>query len=76
MIVKLKYIGSDSWSRPVYEDEDGRLWKDVDPRKHREPDLCTSMYNALEGEPDTNMCYIDKYKDAEIVFLDGRITWW
>lgn len=30
-IITLKYLGQDSWSRPVYKDESGRIWKDVDP---------------------------------------------
>lgn len=25
----LELIGIDSWDRPVYRDQDGRLWKDI-----------------------------------------------
>ena len=75
MEVKLTYTGMDNWDRPVYEDEKGRLWKDVDPRRDMQPDLCTSMNNEFYGEPDTNMCYMDKYKDAKLVFCPKRITW-
>lgn len=75
MKVKLTYKGMDSWSRPVYEDENGMLWKDVDPRKDREPDLCTSVNNKLEGEPDTNICYIKNYENAELTFIPERVTW-
>ena len=75
MKIKLTYKGMDSWSRPVYKDENGTLWKDVDPRKDRNPDLCTSMYNAFDGEPDTNMKYIKKYEDAELIFIPERVTW-
>lgn len=75
MKVKLTYKGMDSWSRPVYEDEDGTLWKDVDQRKNREPDLCTSVNNAFDGEPDTNMYYIQKYEGAELEFIPERMTW-
>ena len=28
---KLTYIGRDEWSRPLYRDENGRIWVDVDP---------------------------------------------
>ena len=75
MKIKLVFKGMDSWDRPVYEDENGKLWKDVDPRKNREPDLCTSQNNEFEGEPSTNMCYIKAYENAEIEFIPKRITW-
>lgn len=75
MKIKLIYKGMDSWSRPVYEDEHGTLWKDVDPRKDREPDLCTSVNNDFDGEPDTNMYYIQRYENAELEFIPERITW-
>ena len=29
--IYLKYKGRDSWDRPVYQDESGKLWKDVEP---------------------------------------------
>lgn len=75
MKIKLTFKGMDYWDRPVYEDENGRLWKDVDTRKNREPDLCTSQNNEFEGEPSTNMCYIEKYNNVEIEFIPERITW-
>lgn len=28
----LKYLGSDSWDRLVYEDDNGVPWKDIGPR--------------------------------------------
>ena len=28
-IVTLKPIGTDPWSRPIYKDTEGNLWKDV-----------------------------------------------
>lgn len=75
MKVKLTYKGMDSWDRPVYEDERGILWKDVNPRKARDPDLCTSANNEFDGEPDTGMCYMKKYENVELVFVPERITW-
>ena len=41
--VSMKYLGMDSWSRPVYQDENGKLWKDTDPRAH----VPASLYSAL-----------------------------
>ena len=75
MKMTLIYIGMDSCDRPVYKDENGRLWKDVDPRSNREPDLCTSYNNEFEGEPDTNMCYMKSYNDVEVEFISHRVTW-
>lgn len=47
----LRHEGRDSWSRPVYMDESGKLWKDVEPRPDRQPKLCTALNNAFDGEP-------------------------
>lgn len=69
----LTHIGIDSWSRPVYKDKDGKLFKDVDARKHRNPEICT-VNGGFEGEPDTPIIYISKYKDVEIEFIPNRIT--
>lgn len=69
----LTYIGIDSWSKPVYENEGGILFKDVDSRKYRTPEICT-VYGGFDGEPDTPISYIPKYKDLEIEFKPHRIT--
>lgn len=66
--MKLNYIGMDSWDRPVYEDENGRLVKDVDPRKHLPPKLCTALGNAFDGEPD-----VPYHEEPE--FIPERVTW-
>ncbi len=71
----LTYIGMDGWDRPVYKEENGRLWKDVNPRPGREADLCTSMNNAFQGEPDTNMHYMRDYDTVTIEYVPERITW-
>lgn len=71
----LRYKGRDSWDRPVYIDENGKLWKDVDPLQDRPPKLCTALYNAFDGEPDTPMEYMSKYKDVQVVFQPERDTW-
>ena len=31
-VLYLKFVGMDSWDRPVYTDDIGTLWKDIDPR--------------------------------------------
>ncbi len=47
----LNFIGVDSWGRPVYKDESGRLWKDVNLGRGV-PSLHSSSSNDFEGEPD------------------------
>jgi len=51
-MVKLHFVGIDSWDRPVYRDEEsGRLWKDVN-LGDGEPYLHNSSDNEFDGEPD------------------------
>jgi hypothetical protein len=61
--------GRDSWDRPVYMDATGRLLVDVDPRKNREPDICTKQGNDFDGEP------CDPVR-ADFIFLPYRDTWY
>ena len=71
----LQYIGNDDWSRPVYKDDDGKLFVDTDPRCVY-PNLCTKSGNDFYGEPDTPIRSIKKYKDVEnITFIPERKTW-
>ena len=68
-ILTLKFIGIDSWDRPVYRDQSNRLWKDVTLGSVR-PDLCSASGNEFEGEPDepiriTSTILPDKYVRME-----------
>lgn len=71
----LEYKGRDSRSRPVYEDEAGKLWKDVEPRADSGPKLCSALYNAFDGEPDAPIECMSKYEGVPVVFLPERGTW-
>ena len=71
----LKYIGNDSNGRPVYESENGKLFVDTDPRKDRQPRLCTKLNNAFDAEPDTPVMHIKRYADTEFVFEPERVVW-
>lgn len=60
--IVLNFIGKDSWGRPVFKDESGQMFKDLnlgDTPIH----LCTA-YGDIEAEPDTPITYIDKYKNV------------
>ena len=50
-MIKLRLIGIDYWSRPVYQDESGRLWKDVN-LGDGEPTLHRAVNDDFDGEPD------------------------
>jgi len=58
---KLHLIGVDGWDRPVYQDESGQLWKDVN-LGDGEPYLHSVSDNDFDGEPDMPITY-----DFEIV---------
>ncbi len=64
----LTFKGMDSWDRPVYEDEAGNLWKDVDPRLNRPAHLCSALNNNFDGEPDLPF-------HGTAVFVPERVTW-
>lgn len=57
----LKYIGRDDWGRYVYEDENGKLWKNTDccsPREcceERGDTPNSAAGNKFDGEPDCFM---------------------
>ena len=47
----LKYIRRDSHSRPIYQDADGMLWKDMDSRRGRQGPLYAIDANNINSEP-------------------------
>ena len=48
----MRFIGIDGWDRPVYQDEDGELWKDINLGSGR-PYLHSVAPNGdFDGEPD------------------------
>ena len=68
-ILILHHIGRDSCDRPVYEC-DGRLYVDVNPRRSRQPNICTKLNNAFDGEP------CDPVQNGTIFgFVPERDTW-
>lgn len=46
----LKYFGDDEFYRPVYQDQYGKLWKDIG-LPNGTPDLFSVSGNTLDGEP-------------------------
>ena len=65
----LTYIGTDSWSRPVYKDESEKLFKDVNCDSGI-LEICT-VCGDFEGEPNTSIAHLDRYKNLEIEII-GR----
>lgn len=51
-VLVLKYIGEDSWSRPVYQDQFSHLWKDIELGNYVQPSLHRAVNDDFEGEPD------------------------
>lgn len=72
-ILKLTFIGWDSCDKPVYQDEKKQLFKDVDPKASRKGDICTA--SSFDGEPDTPIRYIERYKGYEVVYSPERMIW-
>ena len=50
-VKKLRFVGVDGWDRPVYQDESGQLWKDVN-LGDGELSLHSACDNDFDGEPD------------------------
>ncbi|MBG9732273.1 hypothetical protein ABD87_22880 [Lysinibacillus sphaericus] len=59
----LNFIGVDDWSRPVFKDDNGKIFKDLNCGEGK-IDLCTAY--SFDGEPDTPIGYIRKYQNVEI----------
>lgn len=64
-VLKLKQIGIDQHSRPVFIDADGRLYKDVNLGMD-DPKICT-VWGGFDGEPDTPLEYFKQRPTVEIV---------
>jgi hypothetical protein len=79
MKLKLKYLGKDKHERSVYEDEQGNIYKDTDPREYNTDyisQICTSYNNEFDGEPDTPIMYIfEELTNRDVIFNDKRVNW-
>lgn len=59
-VLHLKFVGMDSWDRPVYKDDMGTLWKDVDPRARMKPDLCMGLRRSeINGLKYSDVDYVN-----------------
>lgn len=52
ILLVMKYLGDDFWSLPVYQDQFGYLWKDIELGESTEPSLYSVTNNEIDGEPD------------------------
>lgn len=65
----MTYLGDDRLGLPVYQDSDGRLWKDVNGGEGN-PNLYTTC-GDVDGDPQVSMAKLDAYDEVEIVFDDA-----
>ena len=64
----LTFIGWDRMSRPVYKDNEERIWKDTDPRAHVPESIYSAYANNFDGEPDCPL-------HGSYQFFPKRMTW-
>lgn len=64
----LTFVGWDDWDRAVYQDAEGTLYVDTDPRSGREPQMCTKYGNQFCGEPCDPV-------EADFIFTPSRAVW-
>ena len=57
--IKIRKIGVDSWERPVYKDEKGRIYKDINLGIGK-IDLYSVINNSIYGEPFTKITGVFK----------------
>ena len=50
-VLRLKFVGIDDFSCPIYRDQFERVWKDINLGNSENPDLYSVTGNALDGEP-------------------------
>lgn len=66
MTLFLTYLGIDDWNRPVYQDQNGKIWKNIKHLARNEIEiennidgLCTVYGNSFDGEPEMPLEYFD-----------------
>lgn len=72
-ILNLTFVGRDDWDNPVYKDQMGKLWKDIEmtsteltaDEEVNKLHLCTSVGNQFDGEPDICMGNLKKYQKSK-----------
>lgn len=76
----LNYIGEDFWSRPVYKDQFGHLWKDENMGESEQLSLHSVSGDEFDGDPDALISQeyvikspapvVDKEKSFQYMMLD------
>ena len=71
LILKIKFIGIDNWDRPVFKDEEGKIYKDTNLGKGVLA-LTTVTGNNFYGEPDMpiqediNIKIVNNFTDKKV----------
>lgn len=67
--LKIKFIGKDYHNRDVYETSDGKILKNISYNDvPSQENLCTSLYNNFDGEPDIPL----KYKTEKLRIIQVK----
>lgn len=65
----IKYVGTDTQGRRVYQGESGRLYCNTTIMPNRLPHYCTKLNNDFDGEPD-----LDIPQNWDPTVIDGNDT--
>ena len=56
--LEIKFLGKDSYSRDVYETKERTILKNMElDGQPTQKNMCTSLDNRFDGEPDTPLIY-------------------
>lgn len=56
--LEIKFLGKDTHSRDVYETKEGTILKNTElDGQPTQENMCTSLDNGFDGEPDTPLIY-------------------
>lgn len=59
--LEIKLLGKDTHNRDVYETKQGTILKNTElDRPPAQKNLCTSLNNRFDGEPDVPLIYINQ----------------
>ena len=67
----LEYTGMDDFPCPVYKDQFGKLWKDIDLGKEPEPNLYSLSFNQMNIEKPEYLDYLKTLSDVSGITVNS-----